>query len=673
MGSPKIRRSCSSPGVGRSQCGQNRKCCMATDFSSETDILQADLFIFVGRWSNQKGVDLIADVFFSVLKEHTSVQLICIGPVIDLYGKFAALKLSKLAKQFPGRVYSKPEFTMLPPYIFSGAEFALMPSRDEPFGLVAVEFGRKGALCVGSRVGGFGHMPGWWFTVESITSKHLMSQFKAAIKEALASDKETRALMRAYSKMQRFPVAQWVEDLEKLQAKSIATFDKIKYRADHSIKHSISSASFVSGLRSGRSTPRPSSDLSTPIRNTPSMTPSGSRAVSRAGSPFHSRTHSRATSTSRNDSPADIRSLADSPTPASGAMRGRGHPQAHKRSGSMPRYLAWPLPEAPPMPDLNTLDEQVRARLPSSMRGTPRVMSPTMSVQFDLPDQEDITDELHGTDSFDLSSYRRLSLDSISRGVETNSTLQILSPLFDDKRSVYYNQYSEKLDKHLDARSSEGDLCIEEYLMRSEKKWFNNYHTASLRTGTPNSTSSLIKSERPKKSFWKSKEQDAETREKASVASEYDQYFDSTYSAPRGAKMILQRKIGSWPIYCFLLALVSNAREILLFITNFTPGPNSLSQFLPTHATHWLSRPTRKQALRARIDLPRQHNFLVDALPQSAICIYSLNAVSIFRLRVLPPRTSRCHQRLYYYRLDIQCRGRDLCDRISIRNYVLRT
>jgi alpha-1,3-glucan synthase len=52
---------------------------------------------------------------------------------------------------FPGRVFSKPEFTALPPFIFSGAEFALIPSRDEPFGLVAVEFGRKGALGVGSR------------------------------------------------------------------------------------------------------------------------------------------------------------------------------------------------------------------------------------------------------------------------------------------------------------------------------------------------------------------------------------------------------------------------------------------------------------------------------------------------------------------------------------------
>lgn len=187
---------------------------------------KADLFVFVGRWSTQKGIDLIADIFPSVLEEYPDVQLICIGPVIDLYGKFAALKLDRMMKLYPGRVYSKPEFTALPPYIFSGAEFALIPSRDEPFGLVAVEFGRKGALGVGARVGGLGQMPGWWYTVESTTTTHLLHQFKMAIEGALASKQETRAMMRARSAKQRFPVAQWVEDLEILQSTAIKIHQK---------------------------------------------------------------------------------------------------------------------------------------------------------------------------------------------------------------------------------------------------------------------------------------------------------------------------------------------------------------------------------------------------------------------------------------------------------------
>ncbi|KAI4196457.1 MAG: hypothetical protein LQ350_006552 [Teloschistes chrysophthalmus] len=198
----------------------------------ETDP-EAELFVFVGRWSMQKGVDLIADIFPAVLQENPRTQLICVGPVIDLYGRFAALKLNKLMELFPGRVFSKPEFTALPPFIFSGAEFALIPSRDEPFGLVAVEFGRKGALGVGSRVGGLGNMPGWWFTVESTTTKHLLRQFKSAIRAALASKPADRAKMRARSAIQRFPVAHWKQQLASMHEIAI----KVNQKA--AIKHGI--------------------------------------------------------------------------------------------------------------------------------------------------------------------------------------------------------------------------------------------------------------------------------------------------------------------------------------------------------------------------------------------------------------------------------------------------
>jgi alpha-1,3-glucan synthase len=186
----------------------------------------AQLFVFVGRWSEQKGVDLIADIFPSILEDYPKTQLICVGPVIDLYGKFAALKLSKLMQQYPKRVFSRPEFTMLPPYIHTGAEFALIPSRDEPFGLVAVEFGRKGALGVGARVGGLGQMPGWWYTIESMSSLHLLKQFKLAIVSALESKTDERALMRAWSAKQRFPVAQWLEGLTELQDEAVRMHGK---------------------------------------------------------------------------------------------------------------------------------------------------------------------------------------------------------------------------------------------------------------------------------------------------------------------------------------------------------------------------------------------------------------------------------------------------------------
>ncbi|WVQ83663.1 hypothetical protein IAT38_005806 [Cryptococcus sp. DSM 104549] len=181
----------------------------------------ADLFVFVGRWSKQKGVDLIADVMPSLLDKKPKIQLICVGPVIDLYGRFAAEKLARLMEMYPDRVFSKPEFTSLPPYLFSGADFALIPSRDEPFGLVAVEFGRKGALGVGARLGGLGLMPGWWFPVESSATVHMLSQLTKTIKLALKSTPEERAILRARSAVQRFPVVEWRQRLEDFQKRSI--------------------------------------------------------------------------------------------------------------------------------------------------------------------------------------------------------------------------------------------------------------------------------------------------------------------------------------------------------------------------------------------------------------------------------------------------------------------
>lgn len=77
----------------------------AQEWAGLDQIPDADLLVFVGRWSAQKGIDLIADVMLGVLEARPNVQLICVGPVIDLYGKFAALKLDRMMKLYPGRVF----------------------------------------------------------------------------------------------------------------------------------------------------------------------------------------------------------------------------------------------------------------------------------------------------------------------------------------------------------------------------------------------------------------------------------------------------------------------------------------------------------------------------------------------------------------------------------------
>jgi alpha-1,3-glucan synthase len=86
------------------------------------------------------------------LEKKPSIQLICVGPVIHLYGRFATETLARLMEMYPDCVFSMLEFTALPPF-FRGTDLAFVPSRDYPFGLVPVQFGRKGALGVSARLG----------------------------------------------------------------------------------------------------------------------------------------------------------------------------------------------------------------------------------------------------------------------------------------------------------------------------------------------------------------------------------------------------------------------------------------------------------------------------------------------------------------------------------------
>ncbi|KAL3425171.1 glycosyl transferase group 1 [Phlyctema vagabunda] len=495
---------------------------------------KAELFIFVGRWSEQKGIDLIADVFPSVLEKRPNTQLICVGPVIDLYGRFAALKLEKLMIQYPGRVYSKPEFTALPAFIFTGAEFALMPSRDEPFGLVAVEFGCKGAICIGSRVGGFGNMPGWWFTVESVTSKHMISQFKSAISAALASDQETRALMRAYSVIQRFPVAQWVEDLEKLQSTSIHMAFKTKAEPTLFTK--------LSAMSSKVSLALPGSSSATPSG---AVTPTNGRTLGPNSSQIFGLSvgGNSGTSTPR---PNHLTSPVGS---FNGGLPGSSSPRPgmHSPAGSFGGF-----PHSPGQ----GLHSPAGSFGGSSGFNTPRD-SPG-SVYNGFPS---------GLESGRNTPTRRLSIGEISMTQSEYSIQQNPAPLFTDANNKYYNSFSQKLDK-LAGKPSNGKNTIEEYIVDSEREWFNNYHLASM------STSSLLTSKKEK-----SNEKKYPAAKRQSLA-EFDEYLGNGYEAPSGIKHLLQKKIGTWFVYSFLLAfgqiLSASSLQLTLLVGAVGEPPEKL-------------------------------------------------------------------------------------------------
>ena len=545
---------------------------------------EAELFVFVGRWSLQKGVDLIADIFASVLEKHPKTQLICIGPVIDLYGKFAALKLEKLMLKYPGRVYSKPEFTALPPYIFSGAEFALIPSRDEPFGLVAVEFGRKGALGVGARVGGLGQMPGFWYTIESTAPQHLLHQFREAITRALECKTKARQKMRAWSAKQRFPVKQWVEDLDTLQGTAIKTHNKEAKK-----KRRLTSGSFLT-VPSNTDLSVPSnqayyddSDVDTPLQRSRAST----LTVPHIAEPG-------------DEHDDENRRLSVSNNPFA------DHP--HSAPGTPPAADGADEPFLPPNPMFS--NQSARSSVASFTTLTPndpshnRLSVDTFAMRMMSADGSETRPQAFGLNNpqarpgasqiYQNRNSSRLSVIDVV-GDRHDFKLQKVDPFFTDSTGEYYKTFEQKLGA-LTAKNSDTDLCIEDYLKSSEKEWFTAFRNAKLgRSRSPSRAPSpapgaglLVKKNRQSQasvvsvnSLAPSDEDDNDILGGRDEDDRDDEFLLGTgYKPPKGLKKFLSIRLGDWPIYSFILALgqilAANTYQIVLLAGEASQTANQL-------------------------------------------------------------------------------------------------
>ena len=112
-------------------------------------------------------------------------------------------------------------------------------------------------------------MPGWWFTVESTTTKHLLRQFKSAIRAALASKQTIRAKMRARSAIQRFPVAHWKEQLANMHEISIKVNQKAALKHGLELRGEYNTSLASSALPSSATSAVNSSAQSSILQNEP--------------------------------------------------------------------------------------------------------------------------------------------------------------------------------------------------------------------------------------------------------------------------------------------------------------------------------------------------------------------------------------------------------------------
>lgn len=162
-------------------------------------------------------------------------------------------------------------------------------------------------------------------------------------------------------------------------------------------------------------------------------------------------------------------------------------------------------------------------------------------------------------------SANYLSLGSVLQG-KKDYKLQSVEPFFTDPTGLYYNAFEKKLEQ-LNGKSSEGPLCIEDYLTSSEKDWFNRFRNVKMgKSAAASPASSVFRlplvNEKMVPSALTST---VELEHLDAHNNAHEQYLlNDDYKPPTRMKKFLLRRIGEWPLYSFLLAFVSQTSALLL-------------------------------------------------------------------------------------------------------------
>lgn len=382
-----------------------------------------------------------------------------------------------------------------------------------------------------------------------------MQQFKIAIQGALSAKPDVRAIMRARAAKQRFPVAQWIEDLEKLQTTAIEISHKMDQKkagryGDKSQPNTPGGSRFNTPAQSRRASfaaSRNQSRAASPVDDERTPSPSGGLG-SRLGPGYRkSRPSKGATSSPIPDSAvSDLEDSSDEEDSA--RSRRRSHPPKSARPTSRP-----PLPRIPTYArdHLPAFAPQGHDHGPTVSPFSPGTPDTPLSDTWLLDPRPSAL-----TSHFNVSL---LSLDGV-KGEHTDYKLQQVSPFFTDPKKEYMDTFETKL-KILDGKTSEDQLCIEEYLVKSEKTWFSKLRDAEMgRTASPAPSVFRMKlPNSPRGSIFDDRSMnESSSRHSARDDDSVDEFLlGDNYAPPTGLKHLVRLKVGDWPIYTILIAFVS--------------------------------------------------------------------------------------------------------------------
>jgi alpha-1,3-glucan synthase len=168
-----------------------------------------------------------------------------------------------------------------------------------------------------------------------------------------------------------------------------------------------------------------------------------------------------------------------------------------------------------------------------------------------------------------LSSASQLSVDSVV-GDKKDYKLQKVDPFFTDSNGEYYKAFEKKLED-LSGANSDSQLCIEQYLEKSEKKWFDKFRDARL--GRNQSPAPSVRLGKNGGSSHPGSINNDDTTSHESGGQERKEAGDEfqlgdDYVPPTGLKKWMQMRVGDWPVYSLFLGLgqiiAANSYQITL-------------------------------------------------------------------------------------------------------------
>lgn len=305
-----------------------------------------------------------------------------------------------------------------------------------------------------------------------------------------------------------------------------------------------------------------------------------------------------------------------------------------------PKTEPMPMPMATLSPPVErTITVPAPTRYYDSPSSTPRTplspMPPTSSLITEPnPFRDTALDEMKDTliiseaisrpESIFSEARSQLSVGAVTGGKKDLMIQQKVVPTFTDPAQEYELAFEKKLE-NLSAKTTL-DTCIEEFIEKSEKDWFNRLRGLRMGYKPPTGPSGTAREAAPRGHVAQSiaggllnlaqkignekysrHSTPAESLAGPTLAgsttgsdlkaSAMDQFaIEEGYLAPTGIKLLLLRKIGDWPVYSILLAfgqlIAANSYQITLLTGGVGEAASRLytvaSIYLVTSAMWWI-------------------------------------------------------------------------------------